>query len=123
MVPPSIAGFILPDYPGSLEFQLVAANRTSCLTAKSTCSLANLSTALLSWFLVMRSSFEFLQDPIAQDKLLEEPKGRFDPTAVYLDLERTMPSSLVEPQSYAYFLNPVIKSHYPSSSQHYVSLI
>ena len=122
MVPPSMAGFIRPDFPGGSEFQLIAANRASRLAAKSARGFANLSTALFPWFLVVRSSFQFLQDPIAQNELLEKSNGRFDPSAIYFDLEGAMPCPSVEPRTPARFLNPIVKSHYPSSSQRCFSL-
>src|SRR5574337_1140016 len=86
-------------FPGDLEFRLVAANCASRLAAKSACGLANLSATLLPRLLVVRSSFQFLQDPIAQDELLEESNSRFDPSTVYFDLERAMPSSFIEPRT------------------------
>jgi hypothetical protein len=71
----------------------------------------------------MRSSLQFLENPIAQNELLEEPNSRFDPSTVYFDLERAMSTAFIGPRTPARILCKIVKSHYPSSSQRRFLLI
>lgn len=110
-------------FPRDLEFRLVATHRTGRLAAKPARGLSDLSTPLLSRLFVMRPSFQFFQDAIAQNKLFEEPDGRLDPAAVYFDLKGAMPGPFIGPRTPACVLSSIVKSHYPSSSQRYIPLI
>ena len=98
------------------ELPLIAPDRAGGLAAESSGSLADLSAMLLPWLFVVASALQLLQDPVAQDQLLEEPDRGFDPSVVHLDFERAVPGPIVGPRAPTRLISSIITCHGPSVS-------